>query len=552
MMATLFKACLAYSMAIILLFGFWSMPGVPRTVSFLQPMVFFGLIVASRTISGFFILELLGRRMNLHEATLALIYGAGEHGQQLAASARREHSVRIVGYIDDDEHLAGSKLDGIKIHSGADLEAAIRKSGATMILIAIPGLSQTKRREIVDRLSDFKIQVQILPGLGQLIDGTISISDTRPIELADLLGRQTVSPNPLLLSRTIIGKTVMVTGAGGSIGSELCRQILEQRPVRLILVEMSEHSLYLIEQELVRLRKAIGHQTEIVAELANIADQPSVERLFRRYKTNTVFHAAAYKHVPLVEANLIGGMRNNIMGTRNCATEAVKTKVDRFILVSTDKAVRPTNVMGASKRVCELILQAFSKESPPTCFAMVRFGNVLGSSGSVVPEFERQIRAGGPITITDRKITRYFMTIPEAAQLVIQAGAMAEGGEVFVLDMGEPVKIFDLATSMINLSGLTIKDDSNPDGDIEIVEVGLRPGEKLYEELLIGSNATSTRHEMIMQAREAWLAQAVLAARLDELAKVLDLGDKEQSLDLLCELVPEYQPFDGTHIRQAI
>jgi FlaA1/EpsC-like NDP-sugar epimerase len=334
----------------------------------------------------------------------------------------------------------------------------------------------------------------------------------------------------------------MITGAGGSIGSELCRQVSQLQPARIILVEMTEHALYLIETELRELQKAghLGEEVEIRAELGNIADRNTVVRLFDRWRPETVFHAAAYKHVPLVEENVIAGMRNNIFGTLYCALEAERTETRNFILISTDKAVRPSNVMGASKRVCELVLQALAARGSATRFAIVRFGNVLGSSGSVVPRFQQQIRNGGPVTLTHRDVTRYFMTIPEASQLVIQAGAMAEGGEVYVLDMGEPIKIHDLARTMIHLSGLSVRDGTNPGGDIEICEIGLRKGEKLYEELLIGDSPEATHHPRIMRARETFIEWGALADLLEKLdASLLD-GDRQHSLQLLSALVPEF------------
>jgi FlaA1/EpsC-like NDP-sugar epimerase len=361
------------------------------------------------------------------------------------------------------------------------------------------------------------------------------------VQIEDLLGRDPITPNELLMGRSIVAKGVMVTGAGGSIGSELCRQIIQFRPRRLILVEQSEYLLYEIERELRQLAAEEGCRVEIVPELADVADRDSVFRIFKRWRPESVYHAAAYKHVPLVEANPIAGLRNNIFSTLYCALAAEAVGVGRFILVSTDKAVRPTNVMGASKRVCELIFQARAHEQQATLFTMVRFGNVLGSSGSVVPLFKSQIAAGGPVTITHRDVTRFFMTIPEASQLVIQAGGMARGGEVFVLDMGQPLHIQDLAETMIRLSGLSVRDATTPDGDIEIVEVGLRPGEKLYEELLIGDNPAATMHPRIMQARETMLPWETLSGSLDDLESFLKRGDAAGALRILRKLVPEYR-----------
>lgn len=414
------------------------------------------------------------------------------------------------------------------------------------VLIGLPRISRTRRREIIDTLQNFQVQVRVLPSLSRIMDGEVSISDLRPVQIEDLLGRDPVAPNSLLMGRNIVGKTVLVSGAGGSIGSELCRQILSLRPHRLILVDQSEFAVYAIDGELTAAAAQLdGPKVDIVPELGNVADRHSISRIYARWKPDTVFHAAAYKHVPLVESNPIAGLRNNIFGTFYSCLAAEEVGVTTFILVSTDKAVRPTNVMGASKRVCELILQARSSKQISTVFTMVRFGNVLGSSGSVVPRFMAQISAGGPVTLTHRDVTRYFMTIPEAAQLVIQAGAMAKGGEVFVLDMGKPVRIRDLAASLIRLSGLSVRDDIHPDGDIEIREVGMRPGEKLYEELLIGENPQPTVHKRIIRASETMLSWEDLERALVALSGHLERGDAGDSLDVLRQLVPEYAPPTG-------
>jgi FlaA1/EpsC-like NDP-sugar epimerase len=472
-----------------------------------------------------------------------LIYGAGSAGRQLAVSLRHEPGMALHGYIDDDERLAGQRLDGVPIFRSNDLQTLISKLQVDTVLMAIPRLSRQRREALVNKFKDISVHILMLPAVADFVDGKVSIHDLRDIEVADLLGRDPVPPNQLLLHKTITGRSVMVTGAGGSIGSELCRQIVSLNPAKIILVEMTEHALYSIEDELREAQKAclIDDRIAIHAELGSIADAGTTRRLFNRWRPETVFHAAAYKHVPLVEENVIAGMRNNIFGTLYCAMEAERAGARHFILISTDKAVRPTNVMGATKRICELVLQGFSTRGSGTRFAMVRFGNVLGSSGSVVPRFQRQIRDGGPVTLTHRDVTRYFMTIPEAAQLVIQAGAMAANGEVYVLDMGEPIRIYDLAHTMINLSGLTVRDAGNPDGDIEIHEIGLRKGEKLYEELLIGNSPRKTSHPRIMQAREEFLEWPILSVELDRLILVLEQGNRIDALKILCQLVPDYQ-----------
>lgn len=535
------SSCFFLMIMLILLFSINRIDGVPRTISIIQPLVFAALLMMSRLVARYILFDLLNQRRFAGEQKRVLIYGAGSAGRQLALSMRHAPGMLLRGYIDDDLRLSGQHLDGVRIHSSENLGGLIEKLAVDTVLLALPRISRQQRERVVRRLDGISVAVLTLPAVQELVDGKVSVTDLREIEVSDLLGRDPVPPNHLLLHKTITGKTVMVTGAGGSIGSELCRHICQLNPARLVLVEMTEHALYMIESELRETRDNAQLAFEIVAELGSVADRDSVRRLFGRWRPETVFHAAAYKHVPLVEENAIAGMYNNIQSTLYCACEAEKSGVNNFILISTDKAVRPTNVMGASKRVCELVLQALAHRGSKTRFAMVRFGNVLGSSGSVVPRFQRQIRAGGPVTLTHREVTRYFMTIPEAAQLVIQAGAMAEGGEVYVLDMGEPVRIFDLARTMIQLSGLTVRDAAHPDGDIEIQEIGLRPGEKLYEELLIGGSHAKTHHPRIMQAREQLLPWSELEPKLGAMRVALSQGAREDAILLLNELVPEYK-----------
>jgi len=450
--------------------------------------------------------------------------------------------MQLLGFIDDNPRLDSQTLDGLKIHHRRKLVGLIEQYRISDIVLAMPSNSKTENKRIVESLEQFGLHVRTLPSIAQLVEGHISSQDLREINVEDLLGRDSVPPNLQLLGATITGRRVMVTGAGGSIGSELCRQIVMLKPTQLVLVEMTEYALYAIEQDLDGLmaRNGMEGTVELITELANVTNRDMVDRMFERLRPETVFHAAAYKHVPLVECNPIGGMNNNIFGTLYLALAAERLKVSYFVLVSTDKAVRPTNIMGATKRVCELILQARAALSESPRFSMVRFGNVLGSSGSVVPRFEKQIRDGGPVTLTHRDVTRYFMTIPEAAQLVIQAGAMSEGGEVFVLDMGQPVRIIDLATTMVRLAGLSVKDSANPLGDIEIREVGLRPGEKLYEELLIDDNAETTLHERIMRANEKYIVWDELRTSLDRMREAIDAGRKDELLAMLQTLVPEY------------
>lgn len=532
-----------FAIPMVLIFMVVGIAGVPRTMGLLHPIIFLALLSVSRLTIRFALVDILHRANGGRELRRVLIYGAGRAGQQLSLSLRHEPHVQVLGYVDDDVRLNGQRLDGIPIYSSDRLAWAIRTLMIDEVLIGLPRISRARRREIIDALQNFQVQVRVLPSLSRIMDGEVSINDLRAVQIEDLLGRDPVAPNALLMGRNIVGKTVLVSGAGGSIGSELCRQILSFRPHRLILVDQSEYALYAIDDELTAAAAQIdGSAIAIVPELGNVADRDSISRIYSRWRPDTVFHAAAYKHVPLVETNPVAGMRNNIFGTLFSCLAAEEVGVATFILISTDKAVRPTNIMGASKRVCELILQARSAKRRSTVFTMVRFGNVLGSSGSVVPRFMAQIRAGGPVTLTHRDVTRYFMTIPEAAQLVIQAGAMAKGGEVFVLDMGQPVRIRDLAASMIRLSGLSVRDDTHPDGDIAIREIGMRPGEKLYEELLIGEDPQSTMHERIIRASETMLDWDDLARALDGLAGHLARGEADEALQILRALVPEYAP----------
>jgi FlaA1/EpsC-like NDP-sugar epimerase len=473
------------------------------------------------------------------------IYGAGKAGVQLANALRASDEYACVVFIDDNKHVHGSSIAGIKVSSPSTLPALIKQFNLKEVLLAMPTISKARQKQILDQLEPYKLRIKVTPSIKSLLNGELRVQDIRDVEIEDLLGRDTVEPDARLMSICISGKKVMVTGAGGSIGSELCRQILRQKPAQLVLLEMSEFALYAIEQELASLRSALQLTCEIIPFLGSIHDSAKLGKIFQTYQINTVYHAAAYKHVPLVEHNPIEGIRNNVFGTLVLAQAAMAAKVNHFVLISTDKAVRPTNVMGATKRLAELILQACARQQSATRFCMVRFGNVLGSSGSVVPLFRRQIMQGGPITLTHPEITRYFMTIPEAAQLVLQAGAMGEGGDVFVLDMGEPVRIIDLARRMVHLCGLEVKSDTTPEGTIEIHHVGLRPGEKLFEELLIGDNVEGTSHPLIMRAQESEIEWDQLHALLQHLDSACLAFDYTQVRALLQQLVTEYAPQCG-------
>ena len=521
-------------------------PYIYRSIGFVQPIILFILMALCRVIASVgFGFKSYGKNGRPVLGTL-LIYGAGHSGMQIATALRQSGQYFLAGYIDDSPQYQGSIINGLMVYSPNEIARLIKTHGVSDILLAMPSISRARRNQILQDLREYQIHVRSLPDLIDLAQGRVTVLDIKELEPDDLLGRESVEPDTQLISKNISNKVVLVSGAGGSIGSELCRQILRASPQNLLLLDHSEFNLYAIEAELINTLQASGGDASgrIVPILGSVKDERRLEEIFSKWEIDTVYHAAAYKHVPLVECNPVEGLENNVIGTLNMAITAQKHGVDNFVLVSTDKAVRPTNVMGATKRFAELILQALAEANKEkgTCFSMVRFGNVLGSSGSVVPLFREQIRVGGPITLTHAEVTRYFMTIPEAAQLVIQAGAMAKGGEVFVLDMGEPVKIYDLARRMVELSGLSVQDDLNPDGDIAIVVTGLRPGEKLYEELLIGENPISTTHPRIMMAKEEYIN---LQQLLEEIT-LLKILMQESKVDLLIiqlkKLVRGYQP----------
>lgn len=472
-----------------------------------------------------------------------IIYGAGHSGFQLA-SALLGSKYKVVGFIDDDHHLHGRLLRGLPVRSPDELPKLLRDRSIQHILLALGEASRAQRTAIIDRLEPLGISIKTMPHMSDILSGKAKIEDVKDIEIEDLLGREPVTPNPALLGACTRDLNVLVTGAGGSIGSELCRQILKQHPKRLVLFELCEYNLYRLEKELSAVINKESLPVELVAIIGSVQNYTHLKEVFTAFEIETVYHAAAYKHVPLIEHNLIEGVKNNVFGTWHCAEAAIAANVQSFVLVSTDKAVRPTNIMGTSKRLAELTLQALAQRQNNTRFTMVRFGNVLGSSGSVVPLFREQIKAGGPVTVTHPDITRYFMTIPEAAELVLQAGSMGRGGDVFVLDMGEPVKIVDLAKRMIQLSGLSVRDEQNPKGDIAIHFTGLRPGEKLYEELLIGDNVTGTDHPLIMRAEEQFLSWPAMSQLLTELQQACDSFSCERVRELLVNAPAQYFPND--------
>ena len=528
--------------------------GVPRTVGIIQPTLLLLFVGASRALARVWLGDQYLSILKQASRPKVLIYGAGTTGRQLAAAMANSHEMQVAGFLDDDDRLHGHVLNGQPIYNPADLDNLATTLNISDVLLAMPSLSRRRRNEILSQVRSARVAVRTLPSVNDLAQGKVSISDLRELDIDDLLGREPVVPNHILLAKNIVGKVVLVTGAGGSIGSELCRQILAVNPAKLLLIEQSEFALYGIHQELEEKLAALDSATPLVLVplLASVQDDDRMREIMSTWHPDTVYHAAAYKHVPLVEHNPAAGIKNNVLGTLRTAQAAADNGVTDFVLISTDKAVRPTNVMGASKRLAEMALQALAANqagtsggiSGGTKFSMVRFGNVLGSSGSVVPKFRQQIRDGGPITLTHLEVTRYFMTIPEAAQLVIQAGAMAKGGDVFVLDMGQPVKIMDLARRMVELSGLTVKDEEHPEGDIEIAVTGLRPGEKLYEELLIGDNPKPTVHPRIMKAHEEFIPWADFEARLNALEIALNVNDVGVIRLMMQQLVAGYTPND--------
>ncbi len=550
------KAVAVYAALLIAILLWQKWPGVPRSLGVLQPLLFLLLVGTSRAMARFWLADVRGARRKAEGQML--IYGAGTAGVQTADAMAVSGQYLVLGFIDDDAAKVGRSVNGVQVFSPADVPDLLAKHSVTDILLALPNATRARRNEIIHSLQSLPLHIRTLPSWADLASGRITVQDFRELDVEDLLGRDPVPPDADLLAEHLRGQVVLVTGAGGSIGGELCRQILLQNPAQLLLLDHNEFGLYTIHQELLALVDAHDSKVVLVPLLGSVANYPRLTAICQQYRPLTVYHAAAYKHVPMVEDNAGEGVANNVFGTLNMARAAIENAVGRFVLISTDKAVRPTNVMGASKRMAEQVLQALAAQSVvrfdtcqpassasianKTCFTMVRFGNVLGSSGSVVPLFRRQLAEGGPLTVTHADVTRYFMTIPEAAQLVLQAGAMAHGGDVFVLDMGEPVKIIDLARRMVRLSGLSLQDDANPAGDIAIAITGLRPGEKLYEELLIGDNPEGTDHPRIMKARENFLQWPELTVELARLKTAAQADDLPAMQILLERHVQGYQP----------
>ena len=536
------QAVSLYSLIWALIAFLATVDGIPRSVVLINWFLSILVIVGLRLLARWLFTKGLTFRFNIKKRIAiknVLIYGAGTAGVQLAGALNHSPEYVPVGFIDDSKEKHKTVIWGLDVYSPDNISNLITNFNVNEILIALPNVSRARRFKLVNFLEPFQVQVRLLPNVSDLAGGKVSVDDLHQVNIEDLLGRDTAPTNQKLLSKNVKDKSVVITGAGGSIGSELSRQIAFLQPKALILFEMNELALYNIEKEIIALEIK---KLKVYPILGSINNSNRVNKVFKHFMVDTIYHAAAYKHVPMVEFNNAEGVDNNIFGTLNCAQAAIDSGVETFVLISTDKAVRPTNTMGATKRTAELILQGLSTLQSVTKFSMVRFGNVLDSSGSVIPLFRKQIQYGGPVTVTDKKIIRYFMMISEAVGLVIQAGAMGTGGDVFILDMGEPVSIDNLAKKMIKLSGLQLKDDSNPDGDIEIKYTGLRPGEKLYEELLIGDDCSNTDNLLIMRAKEDMMSWNDLKPLLDNLKKEMIDCDQEKIRELLIQIVPEFVP----------
>ncbi len=535
---TILASTFVYGLLYFLVIGVYSIQEVPRSIGILQPMLLFFAIIISRLGVKFILTSNFSFKKSLNKKNV-LIYGAGEAGRQLVIALENSPEFKVAGFLDDDSQLHRQVLMGQTIYSPKNLNKLIQNNEISLVFLALPTISRAKRNKIIENLNKFKLSVKTLPSISEIVDDRITISDIKDLNIEDLLNRDEVRSDLKLLNKNINSKSVVVTGAGGSIGSELCRQIIKLDPKRLILLELNEFALYKIYEEL----KTLNKNLKIIALLVNTQDQAKLENIFETFKIDTVYHAAAYKHVPLVEENICEGLKNNVFSTLAVANACALKKVSNLVLISSDKAVRPTNIMGASKRLSELCLQGiynYTKDISSN-FSIVRFGNVLESSGSVIPKFKKQIKEGGPVTLTHNEVTRYFMTVTEAAQLVIQAGAMGKNSEVFVLDMGESVKIKDLIYKMIKLSGFTVKDNQNLDGEIEVKVTGLRPGEKLYEELLIGNNPQKTNHSKIQKINEVYIPFEQLEVDLNNLKILLDDNKVNDVKDLLDKKLKLYK-----------
>ncbi len=527
-----------YGLLYFLVIGVYSIQGVPRSIGVLQPMLLFFGIISSRFWFKFILTGNFDSNKSSNKKNV-LVYGAGEAGRQLVVALENSPEFKVIGFLDDNKQLHRQVLFGQNIFSPIELENLVQTKDISLVFLALPSISRSRRNQIIENLNHLKLSVKTLPSVSEIVDGRVTLSDIKDLNIDDLLNRDEVKPDINLLKKNINSKTVLVTGAGGSIGSELCRQIIKLKPKKLLLLELNEFAIYKIYEEL----KTLNKNLKIISLLVNAQDQAKLETIFETFKVDTVYHAAAYKHVTLVEENICEGVKNNVFGILAVAKASVIKKVSNLVLISSDKAVRPTNIMGASKRLSEFCLQGIYNHTKDinTNFSIVRFGNVLESSGSVIPKFKKQIKEGGPVTLTHEDVTRYFMTVTEAAQLVIQAAAMGKNSEVFVLDMGESVKIRDLIYKMIKLSGFTVKDDKNLNGDIEVKITGLRPGEKLYEELLIGNNPQKTNHSKIQKTSEIYIPFDQLEVDLNNLKNLLDNNKAKEVKDLLDKIIKLYQ-----------
>jgi FlaA1/EpsC-like NDP-sugar epimerase len=538
MLLTITLSSSVYGMVYFSIISIYGIDGVPRSIGVLQPILLFLGIVASRFLSKFLLTGNFSQSKNFRTKENILIYGAGSAGRLILTSLENNLNMNVKGFLDDNPHFHGQKILGQTVYDPLKIDILIKNKNIESILLALPSINRQKRNKIINFLNNYKIKVITLPSIQDIVNGKISVSDIKDLNIDDILSRKQVQPNLELLSKNINSKVVLVTGAGGSIGSELSRQIIKFNPKKLLIVEFNEFALYKIDEEL----KNINQDIKIIPLLINIQNSSKIEKVFKTFKVETVYHAAAYKHVPLVEENICESLKNNVFGTFILAQAALKYNISNFVLISSDKAVRSTNIMGATKRLAEICVQSlYENHNKKTKFAIVRFGNVLESSGSVIPKFKKQIKQGGPITLTHPKVTRYFMTIVEASQLVIQAGAMAEKCEVFVLDMGKSVRIRDLIDKMVKLSGLSIKDSRNLEGDIEVKIVGLRTGEKLYEELLLGDNPQKTYHEKIQKAHDPFIPFDKLKIDLDYLSNIIEKNKVEEVKNMLTNLVPSYK-----------
>ena len=534
---TILASSFIYALMFFLIIGVYGIQGVPRSIGILQPMLLFFAIISSRLIVKF-LLSFDYNQNKIDNKKNVLVYGAGDAGRQLVIALDNSPEFKVIGFLDDNEQLHKRVLLGQNIYSPSVLKELIKVKDISLVFLALPRINRGKRNQIIEKLNNFKLSVKTLPSISQIVDGRITISDIKDLNIDDLLNREQVEPDVELLKKNINSKVVLVTGAGGSIGSELCRQIVRLKPKKLLLLELNEYSLYKIYEEL----SALNKNLKIISLLANAQDQKKLEGIFDTFKVNTVYHAAAYKHVPLVEENICEGVKNNVLSTLAIANASISKKVSNLVLISSDKAVRPTNIMGASKRLAELCMQGIHNytKNVNTNFSIVRFGNVLESSGSVIPKFKKQIKEGGPVTLTHKDVTRYFMTVTEAAQLVIQGGALGKGSEVFVLDMGQSIKIKDLIDKMIKLSGFSIKTKENPTGDIEIKIIGLRPGEKLYEELLVGDNPQKTIHSKILKTNDPYIQFDKLDKDIENLRLLLEKNNAKEVKVFLEQIINSY------------